>query len=107
MKIRVLALSTVLLLSTGAFAQDNAPANPPSSGSTTQSGMQPNDNNGAMQTTRPGNMDDTHPMGYEHRSHHGGGWGWIGLVGLFGLFGMGGGRRNREVVATSTTLPPR
>ena len=109
MKVRALALSTVLLFSMGAFAQDNAPANSPSNGSSmssTQNGTQPGDNNaGAVPNAPAGNMDNTQPGGYRHRHHHG--WGWIGIFGLLGLFGLGGTRRTRDAVVTTNTLPPR
>ncbi len=110
MKVRALALSTVLLFSMGAFAQDSAPANSPSNSSSmssTQNGTQPGDNNaGAMPNTPTGNMDNTQPYGYRHR-HRRGGWGWIGLFGLLGLLGLGGRRRTYDTVVTTNTLPPR
>ena len=109
MKLRVVALSTVLLFSTGAFAQNNASATAPDTGSsmsTTQNGTA--NNGGAMQATPPiDSTSNTRPMDYGYRHRNGGGWswGWIGLFGLFGLLGMGGRRRNRDAMVHPTNVP--
>ncbi len=69
---------------------------------------QPNDpNGGAMQnTTPPNDLNNTRPMDQGYR-HHRGNWGWIGLFGLLGLFGLGNRRNREDVIATTTTRPPR
>ncbi len=105
MKLTALALSTVLLCSTGAFAQTNAPATSPNNGSS-MSNTQPGDTNGAATpNTTPNDMNNTMPMNDNGQRHHHG-WGWIGLFGLLGLFGMGG-RRTRDDVVTPTATRPR
>jgi hypothetical protein len=106
MKLTALALSTVLLCSTGAFAQTNAPATSPN-GSATTNPQPANPNGGAMQNPNaaPNSTDDTGTMNNGYRHHGGGGWGWIGLFGLLGFFGLGGSRRNRNDIATTTTTP--
>lgn len=102
MNIRVLALSTALLFTTGAFAQHNGAATPPA----TQNSMSSTQNGNANNSTAPplNSTPETKPMNYQpSRSQSGGwSWGWIGLFGLFGLLGMGGGkRRNRDGVVTT------
>jgi hypothetical protein len=105
MKITALALSTVLLCSTGALGQNNTTGTPNSGSSMTTT--QPGDaNGGVMQNnTPPNNMNNTRPVdnGY---GHSGGNWGWIGLFGLLGLFGIGGKRNRADVVGTTTTTRP-
>ena len=108
MNIRVIALSAALLLSTGAFAQTNAPANPPNNDNgTSMSTAQPNNaNNGAMTNTTPNGINNSVPVDTTYGHNGGGNWGLWGLLGLFGFFGLAGGRRRADVVRTSN-LPPR
>jgi hypothetical protein len=102
MKITVLALSTVLLCSTGAFAQANAPATSSDNGSSMSSTQPADTNGGGMQSAAP--STNTQPMNDHYGHHRGRSWGWIGLFGLLGLLGMGKKNRN-DVVATTTTRP--
>ena len=108
MKLQVLALSTALLFSTGAFAQTNPPSQPANGGSS-MAATQPGSPNGAATNagTAPDGTQQTAPldqrMNYGHR-HSGGGW-W-GLLGLFGLLGLMG-RRNRADVVRTGTVPTR
>ncbi len=100
MNIRVLALSTALLLSTGMLAQTNAPATTPDNGSSMTTTQPNNPNNGTMANNPSDNMNNTQPIGTHYR-HHGGGWGWVGLFGLLGLFGLTGGRNRSDVVRSN------
>ncbi len=80
MNIRVFALSTALLFSTGMFAQTNAPATTPDNGSSMTTTQPNNPNNGTMANNPSDNMNNTQPVGTHYR-HHGGGWGWVDCSG--------------------------
>lgn len=106
MNIRVLALSTALLFTTGAFAQHNAAATPPA----TQNSMSSTQNRNANNSTAPplNSTPETKPMAYQPSPAQSGGgwsWGWIGLFGLFGLLGMGGGKGRKRDGVVTTNIP--
>ena len=104
MKITVLALSTVLLCSTGAFAQASSPATSPDNGSSMSATQPDNPNGNAMQNNAtPNGMNGTMPTDNRYRHHHGANWGWIGLFGLLGLFGLGNRRTRDDVIVPTAT----
>jgi hypothetical protein len=94
MKLRILALSTVLLFSAGVLAWNNAPS-PTQDGTAATTATQPPDPNGRAVQSTPSQTTPTNNRSVNRSietayGRTGGGWGWWGIIGLFGLFGLMG-----------------